>query len=40
MTSQAVHNMSPRELADYYNKLRALPVSTDTGEPPQSEVAE
>jgi hypothetical protein len=40
------HNMSPQELADYYNKLRALPSNTkllvidhDTGEPLYPEAA-
>jgi hypothetical protein len=39
--------MSPQELADYYNKLRALPqsnkplvIDNDTGEPLYSEAAE
>jgi hypothetical protein len=45
--AKAETNMSPQELADYYNKLRALPLSTkplvidnDTGEPLYSEAAE
>ncbi|MBR0797965.1 hypothetical protein JQ615_21480 [Bradyrhizobium jicamae] len=45
--AKPVHNMSEHELADYYNKLRVLPASTeplvienDTGEPSYSQVEE
>ncbi|MGY3690710.1 hypothetical protein ACVIGA_000790 [Bradyrhizobium sp. USDA 3240] len=45
--AKAEHNMSPLELADYYNKLRLRPASVnplviekDTGEPLCSKAAE